>query len=129
MDCVLADFVGGAAKAHGLSLEAVLAHWPAGEYAMPGAISQANGWTGADEQSDSWFWTPINNQDTFWHGLGLLPWAKTLLRAVRNFTNEWYLVTSPSRCYHCVPGKQEWVRSHLGEDPLERMILTKHKHL
>lgn len=136
MDCVLADFIHGMAILHGYTKVEVMSNWPIGEYAGEVAIreTQAN-WlmmTGRERQTpftSADFWRPINQCRGFWRDLPILPWAQEVFRLVTSLTDDWYIVTSPSKCRECVIEKEEWLAHHLGGEAAMRMIPTKHKHL
>lgn len=131
LDCVLADFVAGAAAAHGLTPSACLAHWPAGEYDMPGAVGRALGCRPGVDWSDAGFWAPLDGSRRFWAELPVLPWADELTDLVLSLTDDWWIVTSPSRCELCVPGKMDWCRRFFGAGAaeFERLIPLRRKDL
>ena len=130
LDCVLADFVGGACKAHGLTVKDVLPFWPAGEYGMALPVGRALGKTDG-EFTEADFWRPLNGSRAFWANLPSLPWAGDLVELVSGAFDDWYIVTAPSWCDECIPGKMEWCRRFfgLGCADFDRMIPTRHKHL
>lgn len=127
LDCVLADFVGGVCSLWGLSVGDVLAEWTPGEYGMNVPLGRAAGLGRA--LTDEEFWDPIGRTVGFWSNLPELPWAGELLSAVRSATDDWYVVTSPSRCPRCVPEKRAWLHRTLGVEWYDRMIPTPHKEL
>lgn len=100
MDGVLADFVGGALKAHGIERFNSL-HWPPQ-------------WDMATELgiSDDEFWAPIHDGGAeFWRQLEPLPWAQELwdgCAALGSIT----ISTSPSRDYESRKGKLDWLAQH-----------------
>lgn len=128
IDCVLADFVKGACRAHGLTVADVMPHWPVGRYDMPLAVGAA---LGRDDWGDRDFWGPLDGSRSFWADLDPLPWAAELVAEVSGMTEDWWLVTSQSWCDECVPGKLAWCRKFLGTGAAEfdRMIPTRHKYL
>lgn len=130
LDCTLADFVAGAAAAHGLTARQVLAHWPAGGYDMAPAVGRAAGWP-PDRDWDEAFWAPLNGSRKFWADLPVLPWANELFVLVLSLTDDWWIVTSPSRCELCVPGKMDWCRRFLGLgcSEFDRLVPLRHKYL
>lgn len=125
LDCVLADFVSGALRSHGLTWDDVEPHWPAGTYGMTDPFGFALGRAFTDED----FWEPINDDPRFWYDLNPLPWAGELVDLVRGTDPDFHVVTSPSRCTFCVPGKQWWLNRQLGSEWYGRMIATPHKEL
>ena len=126
LDCVLADFVSGALRAHGLTWADAEPHWPAGDYGMTRPLARAKGLASAPEE---WFWAPINDDPRFWYGLDPLPWAAELVDLVRGVDPDFHVVTSPSRCTFCVPGKQWWLNRLFGVEWFGRMVATPHKEL
>lgn len=138
LDCVLADFVGGVADVWGLSREELLAEWTPGEYPMNSAVGRAagkKGWTtGIESESvQEWmFWERIERCPGFWSGLNRLPWMVSLVTIVREMTDDWWVVTAPSRCPRCIPEKREWCRRELGFPVghwFDRFQPTPHKYL
>ncbi len=144
MDCVLADFVSGAARIHGINPADYYTFARPGEYGMEHVVARLKGWppsrTGADGTVSftGRFWESINATPGFWAGLDPLPWASDLFQlcAERAGATEatavgWgglYVVTSPSRCPECVREKEDWLARHFGLPP-DRMIPTPHKEL
>lgn len=126
-DQVLADFVGGACAAHGVSPGLVMRHWEPGVYSMTTALSRAKGRTGTMSEGD--FWRPIHALRGFWRDLAPLPWAGHLLNLVRDITPDWYIVTAPSLCRECVAEKRDWLADRYGDEYADRMVPTKHKEL
>jgi 5'(3')-deoxyribonucleotidase len=127
MDCVLADFVAAAAKAHGVPADALLtpSNWPPGEYGCYepfGRLAVGRPFSAFE------FWKPINADPKFWRTIPRLPWADDLMELVRSLTADYWFVTSPSRCDNCVRGKEDWVKAHYGE-PHDRVVPTPHKYL
>lgn len=134
LDCVLADFVGGACKAHGLEVADVLPLWPPGEYGMVAPVGRALGkrdGDGAVPFTDAHFWEPLNGSRAFWADLPTLPWAVDLLELAWSVSDDWYIITAPSWCDECIPGKMEWCRRFLGLGCAEfdGLIPTRHKSL
>lgn len=132
MDCVIADFIAGAAAAHGLTPEAVYAEQPAGEYHYTAAVGRAKGapvYGGKVAFGEDDFWAPINAAGAaFWDSLPVLPWAHELLGEVARLTDDWYVLTAPARNYgECVAGKHSWLARLLGVPWTHRMIPTPHK--
>jgi 5'(3')-deoxyribonucleotidase len=119
MDEVIVDFVGGALKAHGWTRERLEQKWERGTW----SIVESMGYT--QEQ----FWQPINAlQDVFWIHLEPHPWMHDLLRTVKHFSSEWYIVTSPSLSPWASQGKVTWLQRHFGR-LFTNYVITNHKHL
>jgi hypothetical protein len=139
VDCVLADWVPAACRAHGLTPEAVYAVWPAGEYGMDGplaeALRRAGRWPGGALNRDAArpftaedFWAPLNGSAEFWATLPKTPWCDDLVALALGLTEDVWLVSAPSRCPSSHLGKLDWVRRHFG-DGFDRLVLTPHKYL
>lgn len=133
MDCVIADFVGPALAAHGLTFDQVRHHWPAGEYGMTGVVGRALGYgeigtlPERNVFTDAAFWAPINVRRGFWASLPKLPWADEMVDLVRSKTDDYYIVTSPSRCRECVAEKYDWLCRWWGMDVADRMVPTRYE--
>lgn len=135
LDCVLADFVGAAAKLWGFTFTDLKPFWPAGEYGIVPPLSRrialeaGRGWS----LSESAFWATIEGCPGFWTDIPKLPWADELLDLVRSATDDWWIVTAPSRCPRCIPEKREWVNNLLGVKPGDwlgrHFVPTSHKEL
>lgn len=134
-DCVLADFVGRTASLWGRTFADLKPHWPAGHYGMEYVLARALGWydtTPAGQDAPTFagrMWERIGEDVGFWARLPVLPWANELMDLVRSRTDDWWIVTSPSRCPRCIPEKQEWCRRFFGVPYFDRMIPTGYKHL
>lgn len=127
MDEVLVDFVGGCCAAWGVTREQVLAHWPPGVWDVVPPLSRA---LGRQERMPEWeFWQKLEATPNFWQGLQPLPWAKDVLAWAASKTDEWFVLTSPSRCPTCIPAKQKLLASLLGVPYTDRLIPTPHKYL
>lgn len=137
LDQVLAGFVEGVCRVYGVTLDELYAEWPAGEYGINGPLAHAlyrkNNWGEEPPpdhtMSESEFWWPLSG---FWADLPVLPWAGELIDLVRSTTDEWFVVTSPSRCPGCVDQKREWCRIVFGLPPgawFDRLVPTPHKYL
>lgn len=126
MDCVLADFVAGALKAHHVSFEDVEPYWPIGTYGMtkPIGMIRTSG-AGFTEQD---FWEPINNSVGFWRHLDPLPWFARLVDLVKATTDDWWVVSTPSYDEKCVPEKRLWLERRLGKS-WGLLVPTGDKHL
>jgi 5'(3')-deoxyribonucleotidase len=123
MDEVPVDFTGAALAVHGYS-------WA--DFQPGGRLAHTLGSWGLDKAMDitaNQFWNPIHERGAdFWACLKPLPWMRELLRRVSLLTNEWYIVTSPSRGVCSRIGKYQWMDHHLPH-ALDRLIITRHKHL
>lgn len=125
MDEVLSDFVGAAAEVHGVD-----------RFKLE-ALRRENGWgmelplsrlLGRDIGLNE-FWEPIHQVSyQFWTGLRPLPWMNEILDLVKHHTDDWYIVSAPSKRSDSVSGKIDWLRKYLGGD-WDRLVPTKHKHL
>lgn len=130
LDEVLADFVGGACQAWGVSREAVEAEWPAGEWDIVpplGRVLKANDPT--TDWGEDMFWRIISDMgEFFWSKLRPLPWMGEVIDLVRYHAgDDWLIVTSPSHCPTSYAGKARWVDRYLGRDGLRRLVLTTNK--
>lgn len=129
MDCVLADFMSGVARAFGFTPAQLLAAAVPGEYDVQVPLGKLLNWDRRGGRlPDDVFWGRVE-RDLRWAELDPLPWARDLVRLVDSLTPEWYVVTSPARGRECVPGKQEWWNRFRGRDWCDRLIPTRHKHL
>jgi 5'(3')-deoxyribonucleotidase len=126
LDCVLADFIGAACRAHGVCWAAVEPHAPVGRYGITPAIGKA---LGRDPFTEAEFWSRINGHWDFWCGMDRLPWARDVADLVRSVTDDWWVVTGPSRCDFCVTGKLRWCRRFFDVGHFDRLIPTHAKHL
>lgn len=115
MDGILADFVGGACRAHGRD----------NPYTMDnpqswGVFDLEKVWGITPEQ----FWAPCDGE-SFWDDLEEMPDAQQLYNlAVRTFGLENIAVlTSPSQSPYCVPGKRRWLKKHFPE-LVKKVIFT-----
>lgn len=126
MDEVLADFVGGVARSWNVPLEKIIQHWEPGVYDIVPPLSKVVG-VGIPETT---FWRHTEFPG-FWRTLDELSWARELVETVSRATDDWYVVTSPSRGPNCVPEKQAWLNNFIynGVGWFDRMIPTGHKHL
>lgn len=126
MDGVLSFFVHGAAALWDLTPDDLYPHWDPGSYDMEPLLTKATG--AAQPITPAQFWRPINDTPGFWRNLPKLPWADELVRFVRGLTEDFWIVTSPSRCPGCIREKEEWVEAHF-EVPHWRVVPTGQKHL
>lgn len=126
MDEVLVDFVAGACAVHGTTKEAlhkvqVPGHW---DIRHPLAVTKH-----VLEVSQEEFWQPINdNGERFWTELALLPWAYCVIDLLNKYTDDWYVVSSPSRSVFSHSGKVKYLKGLFGHD-YDRFVLTPHEHL
>lgn len=116
LDGVLADFVGGALKAHGKELPPGEVQW---DFCTQIGFSGVN---------DAAFWSPLGFD--FWAGLGVLPDGLCLLRAVERLVDPDRIafLSSPCESPGCVDGKRAWVAAHFPEYR-RRLFLGSAKHL
>lgn len=116
LDDVLADFVGGALRAHGLPKRDPR---PLGAWSLTDPL----------RMTDAEFWKPLHEAgEGFWLGLQPLPWARDLLNFVSSITDDWHIVSSPSNCPSSHTGKIRWLRRFIGPT-FNRFVLTGDKHL
>lgn len=126
LDEVLVDFVGGACKLFGLTYEQVRQHWVPGEWSINNALGKALGLGGPLPEDE--LWGRIDNNTDFWLNLSPLPWADDMLQLVKTLADEWYIVSSPSRCETSYLGKLRWLARKFGPS-FDNYVLTSHKHL
>lgn len=132
-DEVLTDFCTSACRAWGKDLATqVMPHWKAGEWSVVPPLAEALRVVPQEFDgplTDALFWQRITELgEQFWVGLEETPWAMDLVQAVGAHVNDWYVVTSPSRCPTSYSGKVRWAHKHLGRN-FDRLIPTRHKHL
>lgn len=123
MDEVLVDFIGGACSRWEVQLGDVIGCWEKGVWGMVPPLGRVLG----RELSQEEFWEKINGVD-FWTGLKPHPWMEELIGTVYQYTKEWYIVTTPSRCPTSYDGKVRWLKKRFGKQ-FTSFVLTKHKHL
>ncbi len=135
LDCVLADFVGGLARLHGLAPEFLLSYWKAGEYPVNTALATALAALGSRPRdqltmTDDEFWQPINRNAGFWAGLEPLPWFDPLVRFAGHEVGvaNVHVVTAPSWCETSYHGKIAWIKAHFGHR-FNQFVITPHKEL
>lgn len=99
VDGVIADFVRGAFKHHGVELDITKVQWD-----FPSQI----GFAGREHE----FWNPLGY--FFWSGLPVLGDGKHLLAAVEEVAglDRVSLLSSPCETHGCCDGKRAWVREH-----------------
>lgn len=120
LDDVLADFRTAASLIHGRSREEV------DQLTIEKGVWDICEAIGITQDA---FWKPIHEAGSrFWEKLSPLPWAQELLDLVRSKTDDWYVLTAPSRCPSSLYGKGLWCQQFFGPEA-HRMIPTRHKHL
>jgi len=123
VDCheVLADFTTAALKIHGYTREQF--------EKLPGYTPGARDLAKQLGISKGEFWFPINRAGApFWRGLAVLPNAIALLEHVISLTNDWHIVSTPSRHSSSYAGIRQWVQFHIDEN-FSRLVLMQDKHL
>ena len=129
MDEVIVDFISGACKAHGTNYEAVLPHWLKGSWDMKVPLSRALGRSKPqDTLTPTEFWKPIDGDRDFWLNLEPLPWAHEVIELVKQYTDDWHIISSPSYCHTSYDGKVHWLKRYFGKD-FNNFALTPHKHI
>lgn len=96
MDGVLADFMGGAFKAHGREYNA--AEYPKGCWEI------ADHW----QMPVNEFWAAIHADPHFWESLLPYGWASDLMELACEYGKEVKIITSPARSPSCYSGKRSW---------------------
>lgn len=131
LDCVLADFLGGVCRLWGFTLADVQKHWQRGTYGVTEPLGKAlTARTGSPAMmDDKTFWGAIEDVPGFWEDLEEFPWTRHLLDLIRSATDDWYVVSAPSRCPRCIPEKREWLHRVLDVEWYDRLIPTPHKEL
>ncbi len=126
MDEVLVDFIGGAAKALGLSREAVMNERKVNEWSITRALRVL---LDEPEFNDDKMWDVINGVGVgFWEELEPLPWIHDVLEVVQSHTADWHIATAPSRCDTSYTGKVRWLKNYFGPT-FDRFVITPHKNL
>ncbi len=110
IDGVVADFVGGACRAHGWDNPWLVPNTP---------------WTGEFELinifgvSKEQFWRPIDDLgQTFWRTLETTPEANELYSLAHSFGDDVAFLTAPSDDPSCVPGKRSWIAGNFPKTPV-----------
>lgn len=120
MDDVMADFVGAACLAHGMTREKMETRRKPGCWDIKKAL-------GANTLKE--FWEPINATGSeFWYNLEPLPWFGELVELLVWLQIEWYILSTPGNCPSSYVGKVMWIEKYFGEE-FVNYILTPHKHL
>lgn len=118
MDEVLADFIGAACKAHGVSRKELERKRKPGEWNVEGALG-----IGVEE-----FWRPINGLgERFWTKIEPLPWCITFYDRLFEYADNVIILSSPSEHPGCYSGKYSWIRKVLG--PKAKFCPFSEKHL
>jgi 5'(3')-deoxyribonucleotidase len=117
LDEVLADFVGGMLRLHGVTPSQHRERMQPGEWGVEKAL----------QISANEMWQSIHQNHGFWFSLNKTPWMTKLLDIVNGFDPNWFVVSSPSRCVSSHVGKFHWLKYHFG-DSFDRFALTNYKH-
>ena len=122
LDEVLVDFVGGSLKAHGWTKEQYREKLVKGDWGCLGQLLCNGG--GAHK-----FWQPIHALGAaFWENLDEHPWCDDLLAIVKETTDDWYIVSSPSHSCSSYTGKVRWLKNKFGSK-FDKFALIPHKHI
>lgn len=131
MDCVLVDFVGGVARRWGMTTSELHQHWEPGVWdivpPLARAVRQRNG-KSAEVLTEDRFWAMLDRSEMFWARLEPCPWLKELVALVKSITDDWHIISAPSKCQSSYSGKVKWLKSHFGYS-FDRFALTPHKHI
>lgn len=101
MDGVLVNFVEGIRTALGKP-------WPYTNLEAMGEWGLGKLWGISDRE----FWAPCDSSE-FWSELDWMPDGVEILHAVEAFSNEVYLLTSPSLSPESYRGKAQWIARHI----------------
>lgn len=126
MDEVLVDFTRGYCEFIKVNYEAVLQHWPRGEWLMLPALNKVLGRTEETQITLKEFWDNINGRTEFWENLEALPWFTEILNLCYSYTYDVHIVSSPSYCDTCYTGKVRWLKKRFGLE-FTNFHLTPHK--
>lgn len=78
---------------------------------------------------DSKMWPMIDKKgEKWWEDLEKFPWTDELLDLVKKESDEYSILTSPSRNAQCASGKVNWMQKHWGKE-FNSYFIGKHKHL
>lgn len=119
LDEVLVDFVGGCCGVFKADLATLERNWPPGlwDVCVPLGVSE------------EFFWERLSKEGArFWIDLRPLPWARELIDLVGSITDDWYIVSAPSRCSTSYDGKVRWIKNFFGPD-FTRFVLNPHKEI
>lgn len=73
------------------------------------------------------FWSPIDEDPNFWHGLPKLPHCDMLVKLAQSISDAVCILSSPHNHENCFAGKHEWIKQHLPASV--GTVLAKQKHL
>lgn len=130
LDEVLADFVGGVARAFAVRRGDLEAAWEPGEWGVHHALGRV---LGIDlEEPEFWGMLRARGGPDFWLRLEPLPWVREVQAVVRDWCkaggHELFMVTSPSDCNGCLRDKRRWVEVYLKDFlPPHRLVFCTHK--
>lgn len=125
MDEILTDFVGGVSNLFNALPEDVMAAWPAGEWDIEPPLTKALGYDRPDDRVD--MWEAITEAGAwFWENLDQTPWYAQMLEVVSRYSDDWWIVSSPSRHPLSYSGKAYWLKKRLGAK-FNRFHLTPYK--
>jgi hypothetical protein len=125
MDDVLVDFTGAYCKLIGVDERAVRAAWtPATGWHMGTALTTVMRLHAP--LSLEQFWAPLQGDVEFWEKLQPLPWFHDLIAMVYQFTDDIWVVSSPSECDSSYTGKVRWLKRVFGRS-FTHFHLTPHK--
>jgi 5'(3')-deoxyribonucleotidase len=126
MDEVLSDFIGGACRLLGVDKEAVQNERRPGEWSIVRPLAVV---LRRPAFSQTQLWRSINNKGIeFWETLEPLPWFEDVVDLVKSFTDDWHVVTAPSKSDTSYTGKVRWLKRYFG-DSFDRFIITPHKEV
>lgn len=127
MDEVLTDFVGAALSLWGKDRETVESFWVPGEWDCLPALNRSR--APSEPITTEQFWFEIGRWgDAFWRLLKPTPWIEDVNTLVRRTTDDWHIISSPSRCPTSYDGKVRWLKNYFGHD-FDRFALTPHKEI
>ena len=114
LDGVVADFVGGVCRLHGIDTPKFN-----GEYDIGKVMGM----------STTEFWGHLDSDETFWADLGKTSEADEIMSFLEGAVGEKniYFLSSPALNPACHSGKATWVKEHYG-GYINRLILCGHKH-
>lgn len=126
LDEVLCDFIGGACRAFNVDAEEInrrCINSPWGSL-IP-AIGQLKGFNLTEE----FFYAVIHQQgEKFWEELEPLPWFQQVIELADDYSDDWHIISAPSKYPTSYGGKVKWLKKYFGED-FDRFALTPHKSI